>query len=101
VTDLTVRFFFCAEKYHIMGASVVEERSLSPATFSQQPVIVQTANYSPYSGGNNYSSNVGLDLKRHVEEQSMGSPSSPGDQDSLQEPDVKRSRHEQPQYDTE
>jgi hypothetical protein len=53
------------------------------------------------SGGNNYSSNVGLDLKRHVEEQSMGSPSSPGDQDSLQEPDVKRSRHEQPQYDTE
>jgi forkhead box protein K len=37
------------EKYHIMGASVVEERSLSPATFSQQPVIVQTANYSPYS----------------------------------------------------
>ncbi|KAJ3644512.1 hypothetical protein Zmor_022237 [Zophobas morio] len=89
------------EKYHIMASNVVEERSLSPATFSPQPVIVQTANYSPYSGGNNYGA-VGLDLKRHVEEQSMGSPSSPGDnQDSLQEPEVKRSRHEQAQYDTE
>lgn len=51
-----------------------------------------------FSGGSNYS-NVGLDLKRHVEEQSMGSPSSTGEnQDSLQEPEIKRSRHE---YDTE
>lgn len=52
-----------------------------------------------FSGGSNYNS-VGLDLKRHIEEQSMGSPSSTGEnQDSLsQEPEVKRTRHE---YDTE
>ncbi|XP_044252699.1 forkhead box protein K1 [Tribolium madens] len=87
------------EKYHVVSSNIVEERSLSPATFSPQPVIVQTPNYSPYSGGNNYTS-VGLDLKRHVDEQPSGSPASPGEnQDSLQEPEVKRSRHEQ--YDTE
>lgn len=52
-----------------------------------------------YSGGGYNSS--GLDLKRHVEEQSMDSPLSGTDnQDSLQEPEVKRQRQEQ-HYETE
>ncbi|KAJ8959247.1 hypothetical protein NQ318_022510 [Aromia moschata] len=74
------------EKYHVN--SNMEERSLSPAAFSPQPVIVQTANYSPYREGTKYRfeifqaidlcrsgnyGNVGLDLKRHLEEQSIGS----------------------------
>lgn len=80
------------EKFH----PNIEERSLSPAAFSPQPVIVQTANYSPYSG-NSYS-NIGLDLKRHLEDQSVGSPSSSGE---LDDPDVKRQRFIQPKYETE
>ncbi|XP_018570845.1 forkhead box protein K1 isoform X1 [Anoplophora glabripennis] len=91
------------EKYHVN--SNLEERSLSPAAFSPQPVIVQTANYSPYSSVFVRSSggyaNVGLDLKRHMDDQSAGSPSSTGDLDSLQEPDVKRPRQDQPKYETE
>lgn len=52
-----------------------------------------------FSGGGSY--NSGLDLKRHIEEQSMDSPLSGTDnQDSLQEPDMKRSRQEQ-HYETE
>ncbi|KAG5898518.1 hypothetical protein JTB14_038471 [Gonioctena quinquepunctata] len=78
----------------------IEERSLSPGTFSPQPVIVQTANYSPYSSGNY--SNIGLDLKRHVDEQSVGSPSSTGEiLDNLQEPDLKRPRQDQIKFETE
>lgn len=45
--------------------------------------------------------NVGLDLKRHMDDQSVGSPSSTGDLDSLQEPEVKRPRQDQPKYETE
>ncbi|XP_019881399.1 forkhead box protein K1 [Aethina tumida] len=81
------------EKYHVN--SNIEERSMSP-TFSPQPVIVQPTNYSPYSGGSGY--NVGLDLKRHMEDQSAGSPSST---DNLEEPEMKRSRQDQPKYETE
>lgn len=52
-----------------------------------------------YSGGNY--NNAGLDLKRHSEDQSLDSPISGGEnQDSLQEPDIKRMRTE-PQYETE
>lgn len=48
------------------------------------------------SGGGYSSATTGLDLKRHVEDQQRAeSPLT--DQDSLQEPDVKRSR----QCDTE
>ncbi|XP_045478151.1 forkhead box protein K1 isoform X2 [Harmonia axyridis] len=84
------------EKFHT--GVVSEERSLSPASFSPQPVIVQTANYSPY-GGNNYA-NVGIDLKRHlVEEQSGDSPSSSGENYD-NERDIKRPRQEQ-NYETE
>lgn len=36
-----------SDKYHVV-TSAAEERSMSPAAFSPQPVIVQTANYSPY-----------------------------------------------------
>ncbi|VEN43613.1 unnamed protein product [Callosobruchus maculatus] len=69
----------------------VEERSVSPSAFSPQPVIVQTANYSPYSGGNY--GNIGLDLKRHIDDHSIGSPSSTGESlDNLQEPEAKRPR---------
>ncbi|KAJ8915120.1 hypothetical protein NQ315_000372 [Exocentrus adspersus] len=85
------------EKYHVNSS--MEERSLSPAAFSPQPVIVQTANYSPYSSGN-YGS-VGLDLKRHIEEQSAGGSPSSDNMDSLQEPDVKRPRQELSKYETE
>lgn len=49
--------------------------------------------------GTNYN-NTGLDLKRHPEEQSIGSPvSGVENQESLQEPEVKRMRQEQ--YETE
>lgn len=47
-------------------------------------------------------SSMGLDLKRHMDEHSMGSPYSSGDKsDSLQEPELKRSRQDQPKYETE
>ncbi|CAH1116169.1 unnamed protein product [Phaedon cochleariae] len=79
------------EKYM---SSIMEERSLSPGAFSPQPVIVQTANYSPYSSGNY--ANIGLDMKRHIDEQSVGSPSSTGENlDNLQEPDLKRIKQDQ------
>lgn len=43
----------------------------------------------------NYSGGMGLDLKRHIDEQSMGSPTSGGEtSDSMHEPDVKRVRTE-------
>ncbi|CAG9767323.1 unnamed protein product [Ceutorhynchus assimilis] len=73
----------------------LEERSMSPASFSPQPVIVQAANYSPYSGNNSY---IGLDIKRHLEEQSVGSPSSSGEMDG---PEIKRQRLLEPKYETE
>ncbi|XP_019771496.1 forkhead box protein K1 isoform X2 [Dendroctonus ponderosae] len=76
--------------------SSMEERSMSPTPFSPQPVIVQAANYSPYSG-NNYG-NIGIDLKRQLEEQSVGSPSSSGEMD---DPEIKRQRLIQPKYETE
>lgn len=42
-----------------------------------------------------------MDLKRHVEDQSIDSPISGGEnQDSLQEPDMKRMRQD-PLYETE
>ncbi|KAL3274398.1 hypothetical protein HHI36_015791 [Cryptolaemus montrouzieri] len=85
------------EKFHVPNSAITEERSLSPAAFSPQPVIVQTANYSNYSG-NNYG-NVGLDLKRHLDEQSGDSPSSSGENYD-NDRDVKRSRQE-PHYETE
>ncbi|XP_030764464.1 forkhead box protein K1-like [Sitophilus oryzae] len=78
--------------------NLLEERSLSPGAFApQQPVIVQAANYSPYSGNNSYAT-MGLDLKRHLDEQSAGSPSSSGE---LDDPDMKRQRLIQPKYETE
>ncbi|XP_044760611.1 forkhead box protein K1 isoform X2 [Coccinella septempunctata] len=83
------------EKFHT--GVVSEERSLSPSSFSPQPVIVQTASYSPY-GGNSYG-NVGIDLKRHLEEQSGDSPSSSGENYD-NERDVKRPRQDQ-NYETE
>ncbi|KAF2879290.1 hypothetical protein ILUMI_26882 [Ignelater luminosus] len=87
------------EKYQIVSSGqIIEEQSLSPAGYSPQPVIVQTANYSHYGGGY---SNIGLDLKRHIDEQSMGSPVSGGEtSDSMQEPEAKRVRSDQ-QYEAE
>ncbi|KAF7278213.1 forkhead box K [Rhynchophorus ferrugineus] len=84
------------EKFH---PNSLEERSLSPGAFSPQPqpVIVQTANYSPYSGNNSYG-NLGLDLKRHVDDQSVASPSSSVE---LEDPEMKRQRLVQPKYETE
>ncbi|CAH1106618.1 unnamed protein product [Psylliodes chrysocephalus] len=79
------------EKYNI------EERSLSPGGFSSQPVIVQATNYA-YSSGNY--SNVGLDLKRHVDEQSVGSPSSAGENADA-DIDIKRPRVDQIKFETE
>ncbi|XP_074027588.1 forkhead box K isoform X2 [Leptinotarsa decemlineata] len=85
------------EKYII---PTMEERSLSPGAFSPQPVIVQTANYSPYSSGNY--GNLGLDLKRHLDEQSMDSPSSVGESmENLQEPEMKRMRQDQIKFEME
>ncbi|XP_017778977.1 PREDICTED: forkhead box protein K2 isoform X1 [Nicrophorus vespilloides] len=82
------------EKFHIVSSGIVEERSMSPASFSPQPVIVQTASYSPYS-------NQGMDLKRHMDEQSVESPSSTGgDNQDMQEPEIKRPRSDQ-HYETE
>lgn len=53
-----------------------------------------------FSGGGSYN-NSGLDLKRHMDEQSVDSPMSGTDnQDSLQEPEAKRPRQEQ-HYETE
>ncbi|KAK9752519.1 FHA domain [Popillia japonica] len=87
------------EKYIMTSSAGMEERSLSPAGYSPQPVIVQAANYSPYSGANY--NNAGLDLKRHADDQSIDSPLSGGEnQDSLHEPEIKRPRSEQ-QYEIE
>ncbi|KAL1497389.1 hypothetical protein ABEB36_008367 [Hypothenemus hampei] len=77
--------------------NTLEERSMSPTKFSPQPVIVQAANYSPYSGNNSYN-NMGLDLKRHLDDQNAESPLSAGEMD---EPDVKRQRLIEPKYETE
>nr|CAH7734513.1 unnamed protein product [Callosobruchus chinensis] len=42
--------------------------------------------------GGNYG-NIGLDLKRHIDDHSIGSPSSTGESlDNLQEPEPKRPR---------
>ncbi|XP_066137448.1 forkhead box protein K1 isoform X2 [Euwallacea fornicatus] len=80
--------------------NALEERSMSPTPFSPQPVIVQPANYSPYSGNNSYTgTNMSLDLKRHLEEQGVGSPGSSGELDG--DPEVKRQRLIQPKYETE
>lgn len=82
--------------------SNIEERSLSPPAYSPQPqaVIVQTSTYSPYSGSSNYGS---MELKRHIDDQSLGSPSSGGENiDGLGEPEIKKVRLEDPQnYETE
>ncbi|KAF5289738.1 hypothetical protein FQA39_LY03655 [Lamprigera yunnana] len=77
------------EKYQIVNSGqVIEEQSLSPAGYSPQPVIVQASNYSHYS--------IGMDLKRHIDDQSMGSPISGGEtSDSMQEPEAKRLRDQQ------
>lgn len=59
--------------------------------------IFKKIHHSSFSGGNY----AGLDLKRHIEEQSLDSPlSSTENQDSLQEPEVKRPRQDQ-HYETE
>uniref|UniRef100_A0A1Y1KK34 Fork-head domain-containing protein n=1 Tax=Photinus pyralis TaxID=7054 RepID=A0A1Y1KK34_PHOPY len=81
------------EKYQLVNSGqVIEEQSLSPAAYSPQPVIVQAANYAHYS--------LGVDLKRHLDDQSMGSPVSGGEtSDSMQEPEAKRLRDQQ--YDAE
>ncbi|XP_060522426.1 forkhead box protein K1 [Cylas formicarius] len=84
---------FKEEKFHVGS---IEERSMSPAAFSPQPVIVQTANYSPY-GGNAYC-NPTIELKRQMEDHSIESPSSAGEVD---DPDIKRRRIEQLKYETE
>lgn len=75
----------------------IEENSLSPGGFSSQPVIVQSANYS-YSTGSY--SNVGLDFKRHVDEQSVESPSSSG-KNLDGEIEIKRPRLDQIKFETE
>lgn len=82
------------EKYQIVNSGqIIEEQSLSPAGYSPQPVIVQASNYSHYSGGYN---SIGMDLKRHIDDQSMGSPASGGEtSDSMQEPEAKRLRDQQ------
>ncbi|CAH1161213.1 unnamed protein product [Phyllotreta striolata] len=80
------------EKYNI------EESSLSPGGFSSQPVIVQAANYA-YSSSNY--ANVGLDLKRHAEEQSVESSSSGGGDNAEGEIDAKRPRVDQIKFETE
>lgn len=77
------------------GNLMSEDRSLSPSGFSPQPqaVIVQTANYAPYS--NTYS-NLGIELKRHVDDD-RASPS--GESYGESEREVKRPRSEH--YETE
>lgn len=77
---------------------------LTPVISVQQLLVIlplkQFIKYDFYAifSGTNYA-NIGLDLKRHVEEQNDGSPSSSGENaDSIQEPEVKRPRQE---YDTE
>ncbi|XP_025837157.1 forkhead box protein K1 isoform X2 [Agrilus planipennis] len=92
------------DKYQLVNsAQVIEEQSLSPApaSFSPQPVIVQTQNYTQYSSV--YSS-MGIDLKRHMDERSSGSPVSGGETlETGNEPETKRFRSEQhqQQYETE
>lgn len=51
-----------------------------------------------FSSGNY--SNVGLDLKRHVDEQSVGSPSSAGENADA-DIDIKRPRVDQIKFETE
>lgn len=67
------------------------------SSYYPSSIIIAETTVSFSSSGNNYG-NIGLDLKRQLEEQSVGSPSSSGEMD---DPEIKRQRLIQPKYETE